>query len=119
MFLLLLTFCLTVALSFISDGTAFAYSEDIDDTVSVKITKEPLDDFNNFSVNTSFGVSIENPEMGITPYGTSRPTKVWNITTKGQYNFTGTSTSQTMYTNYKFKGKTLIKFTLKIMETAL
>lgn len=42
----------------------------------------------------------------ISPNSTSLPTVLWNIATQGGYYFTGTSTSQTLYSNYKFKGKT-------------
>lgn len=50
------------------------------------------------------GVSPTCPETETR--STSRPSKVWNISEDGQYNFAGTSYYQTLYTNYKFKGKT-------------
>lgn len=50
------------------------------------------------------GVSPTSPETETK--STSRPSKVWNISEDGQYNFAGTSYYQTLYTNYKFKGKT-------------
>lgn len=37
---------------------------------------------------------------------TSRPSSVWDISKNGRYDFAGTSYYQTLYTNYKFKGKT-------------
>lgn len=35
----------------------------------------------------------------------SRPSQVWNIATQGTYDFAGWSYGETLYTNYKFKGK--------------
>lgn len=37
--------------------------------------------------------------------GASKPTVLWDISKKGQYSFKGTSTSGTIYTSYKFTGK--------------
>ena len=38
--------------------------------------------------------------------GNQIPTSVWNIATKGKYNMSGTCGYTTLYSNYKFKGKT-------------
>lgn len=35
-----------------------------------------------------------------------RPSEVWNINEKGAYNFSGSAQGSTLYTNYKFRGKT-------------
>ncbi|HIS63137.1 MAG TPA: hypothetical protein IAC14_12995 [Candidatus Scybalomonas excrementigallinarum] len=43
----------------------------------------------------------------------ARPTEVWNIATKGQYDFAGSANYQALYTNYKFKGKTSYKVYIK------
>ena len=51
-------------------------------------------------------------EPQIQPNSASRPTKVWNLATKGKYNFKGTikNAGTTLYTNYKFKWKTKYTF---------
>lgn len=58
-------------------------------------------------------------EPQIQPNSASRPTKVWNLATKGKYNFKGTikNAGTTLYTNYKFKGKPNIPLWVKIPET--
>ena len=38
--------------------------------------------------------------------GNQRPTSVWNVAKKGKYNMSGTCGYTTLYSNYKFKGKT-------------
>ena len=43
----------------------------------------------------------------------NRPSKVWNIASKGKYTFSGNPGSQTLYTNFKFKGKTSYTFYVK------
>lgn len=57
----------------------------------------------------------ESEEPQIQPNSASRPTKVWNLATKGKYNFRGTikNAEKTLYTNYKFKGKTNYTFVVK------
>lgn len=57
----------------------------------------------------NIGVSYDCPDQNeseIGTYSTSKPTSTWNVKSKGQYNFKGTSIHQTLYTNYKFNGKT-------------
>jgi len=57
----------------------------------------------------------ESEEPQIQPNSASRPTKVWNIATKGKYNFRGTikNAGTTLYTDYKFKGKNNYTFVVK------
>jgi hypothetical protein len=65
---------------------------------------------------SNVGVSFEEPYIkdgDIALAEVTRPTKVWNIKTKGKYSFSGTPGSQTLYTNYKFKGKTSYTFYVK------
>lgn len=50
------------------------------------------------------GVSPISPETETRT--TSRPSSVWDVSSSGKYTFSGTSYYQTLYTNYKFKGKT-------------
>lgn len=38
--------------------------------------------------------------------GNQRPTSVWDVAKKGKYNMSGTCGYTTLYSNYKFKGKT-------------
>lgn len=40
----------------------------------------------------------------IMPLGTDVPTDTWNIATKGQYNISGYSESEALYTEYRFTG---------------
>ncbi|MCQ4743238.1 MULTISPECIES: hypothetical protein [Blautia] len=68
---------------------------------------------NEVTVTPNVGVSFVSPEDTIETRGTSRPSKVWNIKTEGQYDFSGSSYHQTLYTNYKFKGKTSYKVYVK------
>ena len=68
---------------------------------------------NEVTVTPNVGVSYVSPEDSIETRGTSRPSKVWNIKDKGQYDFSGSSHYQNLYTNYKFKGKTSYKVYVK------
>ena len=54
----------------------------------------------------NIGVSIICPEQDIDLYGQNKPTNIWDINTKGRYNFSGSANVKTLYSNYKFKGKT-------------
>ena len=67
------------------------------------------DGSNEVTVIPNVGVSYVSPEETIETRGTSRPSKVWNIKNKGQYDFAGSSHYQNLYTNYKFTGKTSYK----------
>lgn len=62
---------------------------------------------------TNVGVSEVCPEY--TARGTSRPSNTWEINKSGQYNFSGSSYYQTLYTNWKFKGKSA--YTIKVNNT--
>lgn len=54
------------------------------------------------------GVSITCPDDSgrITTRGVSKPSKTWDVSSDGEYDFSGTSTYPTLYTNYKFYGQT-------------
>lgn len=43
---------------------------------------------------------------GVVTRGLSAPTAVWDISQKGKYDFSVSSSASKIYTNYKFKGKT-------------
>jgi len=45
-------------------------------------------------------------ETNISPYGTTIPTEIWNITTDGIYNFDGYAGYEDLYTEYLITGKT-------------
>lgn len=47
-----------------------------------------------------------NKENIIEPYGTKKPTEVWDITDLGIYNFAGQAGYQDLYTEYLITGKT-------------
>lgn len=64
----------------------------------------------------NIGVSAICPEEPqIQPNSANRPTKVWNLATKGKYRFKGTikSTEKALYSNYTFKGKPSYTFVVK------
>lgn len=65
------------------------------------------------STQPNIGVSEICPDMTIDTRGTSRPSKVWNIKSSGKYSFAGSANTVTIYTNYKFKGKTEYKVNVK------
>lgn len=59
------------------------------------------------------GVNEVEPGIGdpnqIVPYGTSKPTSTWNLSTKGRYTFSGYLTSvRSLYTNYLLTGKSSV-----------
>lgn len=56
----------------------------------------------------NYGAGYEEPELR----SIARPTKVWNIENDGAYNFAGSAEGSTLYTNYKFKGKTSYTITV-------
>ena len=65
------------------------------------------------------GVSTTEPDSapagGITACGLNPPTIVWNIISKGSYSFAGSATGSTLYTNYKFTGKS--KYEVKVVNS--
>lgn len=67
------------------------------------------------TVTQNNGVCFVSPEETAETRGTSSPSKVWNIKNDGQYNFSGSSHYQDLYTNYKFKGKT--SYTIYVNNT--
>lgn len=46
---------------------------------------------------------------GIVTYGTSKPTKIWNLSQKKTYNFSGWSFGNYLYTEYLFTGAKKVK----------
>ena len=71
------------------------------------------DENTNASSEMNVGVSSVGPET-ITR-STARPSKTWEINKSGRYNFSGYSTSQTLYTNWQFKGKSA--YVIKVNNT--
>ena len=92
---------------------AVTYADEADEEnicVSVQYNDENIPEEEQINL----GVSDVCPDdEGAQVQSVSRPTKVWNIKTKGKYNFSGDPGSQTLYTNYKFKGKTSYTFYVK------
>ncbi len=69
---------------------------------------------NNKSIATvagNYGVGFEIPGTGVATRDTSKPTEVWDISNKS-YDFGGSAGNSTLYTNYKFKGKTSYRITV-------
>lgn len=66
---------------------------------------------NSVSHETQENIGVNDVEPGIgnkdliTTYGTSKPTSIWNLSTKGRYPFRGSSNSSTLYTDYLLTGK--------------
>lgn len=104
-----LLFPMTIILIFISVlafSTPVSASETKNNQNIEKITQENI------------GVSYVCPdcfESDFETQSTSKPTSVWNISKKGKYTFEGVSYHQTLYTNYKFKGKT--SYTIYVKNT--
>lgn len=65
------------------------------------------------NIGVSFMPPSDDSGSNVTPYSTSKPSKVWNVKTDGQYDFSGWSYHETLYTNYKFTGKTSYKIYVK------
>ena len=64
------------------------------------------DGSNEVTVTPNVGVSYVSPEETIETRGTSRPSKVWNIKSKGAIRFLLVPLIiKSLYTNYKFTGK--------------
>lgn len=67
-------------------------------------------------------VAVNQPDVGVSTKcpdieerSTNRPSKVWNIKTKGRYDFSGTANVSTLYTNYQFTGKS--SYTVYVKNT--
>ncbi|WP_350343946.1 hypothetical protein PRVXT_000309 [Proteinivorax tanatarense] len=78
-------------------STLLAQTKDIENaifTYEVKMTEEQI----------KAHYSEQHKQSIIAPC-TSIPREVWDISSKGQYNFAGVARHQNLYSNYKFKGK--------------
>ena len=93
-------------------STVSASTEEIEDP-SVKVTITDNED-SSTEVYPDMGISSVCPDSTIQPYSTTIPSKIWNIKTKGKYNFSGSQSGDKVinYTKYKFKGKT--SYTIKV-----
>lgn len=104
-----LTMVISALLLLLTSVPAVAASDDA--KVSNHSEVEARDDISVKEVYN--GVSPTEPtDETITPQGTSIPSSVWNIVNNGQYDFSGVSNYQVLYTNYKFTGKT--KYTVRV-----
>jgi len=72
-----------------------------DEIVAIKIEDFEENDTVDEGVSISEPI-LKNPLLR----DTSIPIKSWNISSKGQYNYSGSTFSKVLYTNYNFKGKT-------------
>lgn len=98
----ILTTALTTLLALTFSASINVQAADFEENTTV-FSDSRFSSINIFSSN--IGVSNTSPENFVVPFSVSRPTTVWNININGQYNFAGSSNSQTLYTNYKFTGK--------------
>jgi len=92
-----------------------AIFEEIGDNGMVVI---PNDQLETPTYSGDIGVSTTEPDStpsgGITACGLNPPTTVWNIASKGSYSFAGSATGSTLYTNYKFTGKS--RYEVKVVN---
>lgn len=84
--------------------------------VNIANAKEP--DYEEVDMQVdNVGVSFEKPvelNPAVSTMGIAHPSKIWNISKKGKYNFSGkASDGSTLYTNYLFKGKNNYKIYVK------
>lgn len=59
----------------------------------------------------NYGVGFKEPGAGAVGRSIDKPTEVWDISNK-PYGFDGEAGNSTLYTNYKFKGKTSYTITV-------
>ncbi|TGN30378.1 hypothetical protein [Lysinibacillus sp. S2017] len=76
-------------------------------------------EFNNavfYETQENVGVSEVVPGVGnpnvIVPYGVSKPTSIWNLSSQGTYSFGGSSGGADLYTDYLLTGKSSV--TIKV-----
>ncbi|HIR52261.1 MAG TPA: hypothetical protein IAB39_02495 [Candidatus Onthovicinus excrementipullorum] len=68
------------------------------------------------ATNENVGVSEVPPityESEIVPFGVSKPSKNWNLSSQGRYNFSGNSYGQDLYSNYNLTGVNKVKIYVK------
>lgn len=63
------------------------------------------------TVDGNYGVGFEIPGAGVSVRSISKPSEIWDISIK-PYDFKGEAGGSTLYTNYKFKGKTSYTITV-------
>lgn len=64
------------------------------------------------AMDKNYGVSPIEPTPGVETRSISKPRDIWDISSQGIYNFGGEASNSTLYTNYKFKGKTSYTITI-------
>lgn len=65
--------------------------------------------------NGNIGVSYIRPtanDREISPFGTSKPTGKWNLSSSGRYDFSGGASYEALYTNYLFTGASSVRVKL-------
>lgn len=100
----------------LSSTTIFTQAKSIENVATIgyetKMTEEEI----NAHRSQNCGISVNVPndyENIILPSSVRIPTEVWDISSKGQYDFSGTSNYQDLYTDYKFIGKTSYSVVVK------
>ncbi len=71
---------------------------------SIPILASSSTDSSQYINSANIGVSPYEPS-DISPNGTGIPSKVWDISDDGRYDFAGNSYEQPLYTEYKLTGK--------------
>lgn len=75
---------------------------------------EPVSSTKDTTEPPLYGVTTESPiDFGVSTYGTSKPTKIWNLSTQGYYSFSGWNFGDPLYSEYKFTGVSRVKITCK------
>ncbi|MFJ6264142.1 hypothetical protein ACIQGW_03865 [Lysinibacillus xylanilyticus] len=86
-------------LKIVALSTAFAFSMTIFASAE---SLEPVVDGNQ-------GVSEVEDNAGVSTRGTTKPSTVWNLYSKGRYDFKGNAASSDLFTNYLLTGKSQFK----------
>lgn len=112
----ILTTALTTLLALTFSASINVQAANFEENTSI-FSDSCFSSINIFSSN--IGVSNTSPENFVVPFSVSRPTTVWNININGQYNFAGSSNSQTLYTTINLLAKMNILFMLRIQAKLL
>lgn len=91
-----------------------------DEEAFITLDNEKNDGMTDFVKVSNYNVTdysvVDNFESGISVYSTSKPSKVWNLSTQGRYNFVGDSIYHVLYTGYKFTGASKVRIVINIED---
>lgn len=105
-------------------GVAFFITQPVsaktldDDIDNIRVETVVYDESDEIDEQANVGVcefvpgSFTNIGSGVEINGTSKPSSTWNLSTAGQYEFSGGTAYNDLYTNYLFTGATDIKVKL-------